>query len=124
MRCDVIAEGIIAAVQELKLKTPIIARLQVSRRIFTIFKLNNYLIVSSTSKCLVNNSNANFKCCIYFPKFQGTNVDDAKVLIASSGMKILPCDNLDEAARLAVKLSNIVKLAKSAKVDINFEIPL
>jgi succinyl-CoA synthetase beta subunit len=82
MRCDVIAEGIIAAAQELKLKTPIIARLQ------------------------------------------GTNVDDAKVLIASSGMKILACDNLDEAARLAVKLSGIVKLARSAKVDINFEIPI
>jgi len=30
MRCDVIAEGIIAAAQELNLKTPIIARLQVS----------------------------------------------------------------------------------------------
>lgn len=29
MRCDVIAEGIIAAAQELKLKVPIIARLQV-----------------------------------------------------------------------------------------------
>jgi succinyl-CoA synthetase beta subunit len=29
MRCDVIAEGIIAAAQELNLKTPIIARLQV-----------------------------------------------------------------------------------------------
>jgi len=82
MRCDVIAEGIIAAAQELQLKIPIIARLQ------------------------------------------GTNVDDAKVLIASSGLKILACDNLDEAARLAVKLSNIVKLAKSAKVDINFEIPI
>ncbi|ODN04732.1 Succinyl-CoA ligase [ADP-forming] subunit beta, mitochondrial [Orchesella cincta] len=57
-------------------------------------------------------------------RLQGTNVDDAKVLIASSGLKILACDNLDEAARLAVKLSNIVKLAKSAKVDINFEIPI
>lgn len=39
-------------------------------------------------------------------------------------MKILPVDNLDEAARLAVKLSNIVKLARSAKLDVNFEIPL
>ncbi len=55
---------------------------------------------------------------------QGTNVDDAKVLIANSGMKILPCDNLDEAARLAVKLSNIVSLAKAARLDVNFEIPL
>jgi len=82
MRCDVIAEGIIIAANELSLKTPIVCRLQ------------------------------------------GTNVDDAKVLIANSGMKILPCDNLDEAARLAVKLSNIVSLAKAARLDVNFEIPL
>ncbi|XP_019871334.1 succinate--CoA ligase [ADP-forming] subunit beta, mitochondrial [Aethina tumida] len=82
MRCDVIAEGIIAAAKELQMKMPIVCRLQ------------------------------------------GTNVDDAKVLIASSGMKILPVDNLDEAARLVVKLSNIVSLARSAKLDINFEIPL
>ncbi len=61
---------------------------------------------------------------IKFWSFQGTNVDDAKVLIANSGMKILPCDNLDEAARLAVKLSNIVSLAKAARLDVNFEIPL
>ncbi|BES95716.1 succinyl-CoA synthetase beta [Nesidiocoris tenuis] len=82
MRCDVIAEGIIAAVKELNLRVPIICRLQ------------------------------------------GTNVDDAKVLIASSGMKILPVDNLEEAARLAVKLSSIVGLARSAKLDVNFEMPL
>ncbi|KAI5713899.1 hypothetical protein M8J76_007418 [Diaphorina citri] len=82
MRCDVIAEGIIAAAQELSLKIPIICRLQ------------------------------------------GTNVDDAKVLIASAAMKILPCDNLDEAARLAVKLSSIVGLARAAKMEVNFEIPL
>ncbi|GLG92793.1 Succinate--CoA ligase [ADP-forming] subunit beta, mitochondrial [Gryllus bimaculatus] len=82
MRCDVIAEGIIAAAKELNLKMPIVCRLQ------------------------------------------GTNVDDAKVLIASSGLKILACDNLDEAARLVVKLSNIVSLARAAKLDVNFEIPL
>lgn len=51
-------------------------------------------------------------------------MDDAKVLIASSGMKILPVDNLDEAARLAVKLSSIITLARSAKLDVNFEMPL
>lgn len=56
--------------------------------------------------------------------FQGTNVDEAKVLIANSGLKILPCDNLDEAARLAVKLSSIVSLAKAARLDVNFEIPI
>merc|ERR1711913_245068 len=77
MRCDVIAEGIIAAAQELKLATPIVVRLQ------------------------------------------GTNVDEAKVMIGASGMKILPVDNLDEAARLSVKLSKIVEIAKDAHVTLN-----
>ena len=52
----------------------------------------------------------------------GTRVDDAKALIASSNMRILACDNLDEAAKMAVKLSNIVQLAKDAAVDVKFEL--
>merc|ERR1719342_945429 len=76
-RCDVIAEGIIAAARELNLTTPIVVRLQ------------------------------------------GTNVDEAKVMIGSSGLKILPVDNLDEAARLACKLSKIVEIAKDAHLNIN-----
>ena len=55
---------------------------------------------------------------------QGTNVDEAKVMIGSSGMKILPVDNLDEAARLAVKLSNIVGIARDAHLDVNFQLPI
>jgi len=82
MRCDVIAEGIIAACKELNLATPIVCRLQ------------------------------------------GTEVDNAKVLIAAAGLKILPTDDLDEAARLAVKLSNIVGMARAANLNINFEIPI
>merc|ERR1719461_2097862 len=78
MRCDVIAEGIIAAAKELNLSTPIVVRLQ------------------------------------------GTNVDEAKVMIGSSGLKILPINDLDEAARLAVKLSDIVGIAKEAHVGISF----
>lgn len=78
MRCDVIAEGIIAAARELNLATPIVVRLQ------------------------------------------GTMVDEAKVLIATSGMKILPVNDLDEAARLAVKLSKIVEIARDAHVLVNF----
>ena len=35
----------------------------------------------------------------HFHHVQGTNVDEAKVMIGSSGLKILPVDNLDEAAR-------------------------
>merc|ERR1712012_1051510 len=82
MRCDVIAEGIIAAAKELKLATPIVVRLQ------------------------------------------GTKVDEAKIMIGSSGLKILPVDNLDEAARLAVKLSNIVGIARDAHLDVKFEMPI
>ncbi|ROT80761.1 succinate--CoA ligase [ADP-forming] subunit beta, mitochondrial [Penaeus vannamei] len=82
MRCDVIAQGIIAAAEELSLKIPIVVRLQ------------------------------------------GTNVDDAKALIALSNLRILPCDNLDDAAKMAVKLSNIMSLAKAANIDVKFEIPV
>lgn len=80
MRCDVIAEGIIAATKELDLRIPVVVRLQ------------------------------------------GTNVDEAKALIANAGLKIVPVDDLDEAARVAVKLSTIVKIAASAKVGVNFEL--
>merc|ERR1712168_891935 len=82
MRCDVIAEGIIAAARELNLVTPIVVRLQ------------------------------------------GTNVDEAKVMIGSSGLKILPVDNLDEAARLSCKLSKIVAVAREAHLDVKFEMPI
>merc|ERR1739838_1031700 len=82
MRCDVIAEGIIAAARELNLMTPIVVRLQ------------------------------------------GTNVDEAKVMIGSSGLKILPVDNLDEAARLSCKLSKIVAVARDAHLDVKFEMPI
>jgi len=78
MRCDVIAEGIIAAARELKLSTPIVVRLQ------------------------------------------GTMVDEAKVLIAASGMKILPVSDLEEAARLVCKLSKIVEIAKEASLNVTF----
>merc|ERR1712165_265419 len=77
MRCDVIAEGIIAAARELNLATPIVVRLQ------------------------------------------GTNVDEAKVMIGSSGLKILPVSDLEEAARLVVKLSKIVEIAKETHLNIN-----
>merc|ERR1712165_226062 len=82
MRCDVIAEGIIAAARELNLMTPIVVRLQ------------------------------------------GTNVDEAKVMIGSSGLKILPVDNLDEAARLSCKLSKIVAISRDAHLDVKFEMPI
>jgi succinyl-CoA synthetase beta subunit len=74
-----------------------------------------------------------------------TRVDDAKALIANSKLRIIACDNLDEAARMVfisfntffklffvffyfiflkvVKLSEIVGLAKAASVGVQFELP-
>ena len=57
-------------------------------------------------------------------RLQGTNVDDAKALIATSGLKILPCDDLEEAARMVVKLADIVDLAHQAQLNVSFTLPI
>jgi succinyl-CoA synthetase beta subunit len=57
-------------------------------------------------------------------RLQGTRVEDAQALIHASNMRIHARDDLDEAAKLAVKVSQIVSLAKSADVGVNFELPI
>jgi succinyl-CoA synthetase beta subunit len=61
MKCDIIAEGIVAAAKEMSLKLPLVVRLQ------------------------------------------GTNVELGKEILAKSGLKITPADDLKDAAELAVK---------------------
>ncbi|KAI9209759.1 ATP-grasp domain-containing protein [Polychytrium aggregatum] len=80
MRCDVIAQGIIQAVQQLGLEIPLVVRLQ------------------------------------------GTEVEAAKKMIKESGLKMFSIDDLDAAANKAVKLSNIIRLAREAKVGVTFEL--
>lgn len=50
-------------------------------------------------------------------------MDEARKLIAESGLRIVPRDDLDEAAALVVQLSEIVGLAKKAGVEVQFDIP-
>jgi succinyl-CoA synthetase beta subunit len=57
-------------------------------------------------------------------RLQGTRVDDAKALIADSKLRIIAVDNLDEAAKIVVKLSEIVGLAKDAHLGVKFELPI
>lgn len=46
--------------------------------------------------------------------FTGTRVEDAKAIIAASSMKMLACDNLDEAAQMVtVQLSEFHLCAQS-----------
>ncbi|KAI9219086.1 hypothetical protein BC828DRAFT_386956 [Blastocladiella britannica] len=53
-------------------------------------------------------------------RLQGTNVDAAKKLIAESGLKIVSEDDLDEAAKKAVTLSQITEIARKANVKVSF----
>jgi succinyl-CoA synthetase beta subunit len=60
MRCDVIAEGVVAAVHDVGLKVPLVVRLE------------------------------------------GTNVKEGKAILASSGLDVIPADDLDDAAQKIV----------------------
>jgi succinyl-CoA synthetase beta subunit len=60
MRCDTIAEGIVAAAREIELDVPLVVRLE------------------------------------------GTNVDEGKAILASSGLAIIPAEDLGDAARKIV----------------------
>lgn len=57
-------------------------------------------------------------------RLQGTQVDDAKALIAASSLRILACDSLEDAAKMVVKLADIVTLAQQVAVNVKFELPL
>ncbi|XP_067950080.1 succinate--CoA ligase [ADP-forming] subunit beta, mitochondrial-like [Watersipora subatra] len=57
-------------------------------------------------------------------RLQGTRVDDAKALMAASDLKVIPCDSLNDAASMIVKMSNIVEIAKDSNVHVNFELPI
>jgi succinyl-CoA synthetase beta subunit len=46
-------------------------------------------------------------------RLQGTQVENAKALIANSKMRILACDSFEEAAKMVVYLSSIVKPIKT-----------
>src|SRR3546814_6278884 len=61
VRCDMIAEGIIAAVKEVDVKVPVIVRLE------------------------------------------GTNVEEGKALLQSSGLAITPADDINDGAKKAVR---------------------
>ena len=67
MRCDIIAEGVVAAAKTLSLKKPLVVRLA------------------------------------------GTNVEEGKKILSTSGLKIIPADDLDDAA---VKIVTAVKEIK------------
>ncbi|RHZ82697.1 hypothetical protein Glove_104g37 [Diversispora epigaea] len=57
-------------------------------------------------------------------RLQGTEVDEAKRLIAESGLRIISVDDLDDAASKSVQLSKIVQIARQANIGVKFELPI
>ena len=49
---------------------------------------------------------------------------EAIELVESSGLRVIPAADLDEAAEKAVRAAHIVNLAKKAKLNVSFELPL
>lgn len=82
VNCTTIARGIIAASRNLGLKIPLVVRLE--GKIFRFF-LFSLIIAFMLRETLV-----------------GTNVTEAKKVLAESELPILTANNLDEAAKKAV----------------------
>lgn len=50
-------------------------------------------------------------------------MNEARKIISESGLRIVPRDDLDEAAKLVVQLAEIVNLGKKAGVEVKFNFP-
>ena len=57
-------------------------------------------------------------------RLKGTRVAEGKKLIEESGLKIISADDLDDAASKAVRMAEIINMAKEIDIKVNFEIPL
>jgi len=57
-------------------------------------------------------------------RLQGTNVEAARKYMEESGLRLIAATDLDEAAKKAVRIVDIVKLAEQAQLDISFQLPL
>lgn len=54
-------------------------------------------------------------------RLEGNKVDEAKKIMASSDVRIMPANDLDEAAARAVKVADIVRAAREADVRVQFD---
>ncbi|KAK4534337.1 hypothetical protein CDCA_CDCA01G0362 [Cyanidium caldarium] len=55
-------------------------------------------------------------------RLEGNKAEEAKEIMRQSQVKIVPADDLDEAARRAVRLADIARRAHEAGVQVHFEI--
>jgi succinyl-CoA synthetase beta subunit len=57
-------------------------------------------------------------------RLAGTNVDEAKKLIEDSGLRMVTADDLGDGAHASVQIVDIMKRARDAKLDVQFNLPL
>jgi succinyl-CoA synthetase beta subunit len=57
-------------------------------------------------------------------RLQGTNVGKAKEIMEKSGLRLIPVDDLDQAAAHAVSIAQISQIAEDAQLKVHFELPL
>lgn len=55
-------------------------------------------------------------------RLQGTNSDLAKRMVESSGLRMIAASDLEEAARKAVTVAQIVDMAKKADIKVSFHV--
>jgi succinyl-CoA synthetase beta subunit len=112
MRCDVIALGLIKAATTLGLKKPIVIRLAglLCLLLFSFVSILPFLPSPILVLLLFADS--------------GTNVKEAIKLIDESGLRMVTADDLGEAAQKAVRMTDILKMAEQAHLDISFNLPI
>ena len=57
-------------------------------------------------------------------RLQGTKSKEARILMDNSELKVIPAEDLDNAAFKAVRLASIVEIANDANIDVKFELPI
>ena len=115
MRCDVIATGIIGAASSIGLSKPVVVRLQGASAC-----VPPPACAAPSSPCPLVCSHPVLVSLLS----SGTNVEQAKELIESSGYRMILADDLDDAAEKAVRISDIVEQAEQISIGVQFELPL
>ena len=52
-------------------------------------------------------------------RMKGTNIEEAQQIIADSGFNMVLTEDLDEAATKAVRMADILKMAREARLNIS-----
>lgn len=52
-------------------------------------------------------------------RMKGTNIEEAQQIIADSGFNMVLTEDLDEAATKAVRMADILKMAREARLNVS-----